>query len=1088
MSANRERRDSGQVFEEELADIRRRSDPAATRDNLVGLAFSGGGIRSATFGLGVLEALKHFGVLTKIHYLSTVSGGGYIGAWLTANYWRAANPPAEQPRANWLARDTDWSASIGHLRRYSNYLSPEVGFFSADTWSMFTIWIRNAMLVQLTVILGVACVLLVPRLLVLGFQHWPSVGNWRWTSIALFILGVVGIAGNQLRVRSQGNVWLMQAKQWAAGLALASICAASAWAIARATGFDPFHGGPVDYRSSGPIALLLVLTGFFLLPVAVRLDALLLSRGNSAPKQINYSQGWVQGAIVVPMLATGYLVGAVLWGETTAGTELAAIDSYSGFFLTAARYWPFPLSVVFFSLWLLSFCSVHSFKDPKAVAAAILAPIVCIVVLHALLCVIMLLLHQWKSDGLAHAFVWAPPLVLLAFSLTIIMLIGMMGRQSTEDVREWWSRLGAWLSIYATAWMVVAVAAVYGPGWVYSVVRDYPKTSLSTIAGWIGTIVSGLVAGHSESTGDETKPRKSNPFVRATAQVAPFVFIAGLLIGVATALDLIVRQNTGDQSWSSLHLLGSQTAFLLVSFTTLHVCVWALLILAIRVDINEFSLNAFYRNRLVRCYLGATRFAPGVRNPQNFTGFDDEDDVKLADLANQYRPAAGPLHLVNCALNLGGSSDLALHTRHSASFTLSPLHCGSDYPSTVDASGRPEDLGYVPTRTYGGTFGAPTLGQAISVSGAAASPNMGYHTSPVVAFLLTVFNVRLGWWFPNPRRATDSSSPLFNLRYIVAELFGGATDKSDFLMISDGGHFENLGVYELVKRRCRVIIASDAECDPHLAFEGLGTLIRVCEVDFGARIVIDVGSLRTHQESPWSSNRCAVGRIEYSDGEVGLLIYLKASMTGNEDTAILQYKAIHPDFPHETTGDQFYGEDQFESYRWLGWDVAHRAFATVIDEEKDLDTDHDIPALAEKLAQTCSPTLERVGEFTDQTERLMGLWEQVRKSPELKALDKGMVGNAWPADAPYSFRSQFYVCVEMIQLMENVYLDLNLEETWEHPDNNGWQVMFRTWSKSPELQRVWEMTCPIFGLRFRYFCERHLGLKVPVSGELRSRM
>src|SRR4029077_7767381 len=194
--------------------------------------------------------------------------------------------------------------------------------------------------------------------------------------------------------------------------------------------------------------------------------------------------------------------------------------------------------------------------------------------------------------------------------------------------------------------------------------------------------------------------------------------------------------------------------------------------------------------------------------------------------------------------------DLALHTRHSASFTLSPLHCGSDYKSRTQACEK-QEVGYLPTSQYRGKAGAPPLGQAISVSGAAASPNMGYHTSPVVAFLLTVFNVRLGWWFPNPRKvAVTMPSPLFNLPYLFAELFGGADDKSTFLMISDGGHFENLAAYELVRRRCKVIIISDAEADPSLTFEGLGTLIRMCDVDFGARIDLDVASIRLGTSSP----------------------------------------------------------------------------------------------------------------------------------------------------------------------------------------------------------------------------------------------
>jgi len=368
-----------------------------------------------------------------------------------------------------------------------------------------------------------------------------------------------------------------------------------------------------------------------------------------------------------------------------------------------------------------------------------------------------------------------------------------------------------------------------------------------------------------------------------------------------------------------------------VSIVALAACLAALLLLAARVDINEFSLNAFYRNRLVRCYLGATRFDPErhKRNPQNFTGFDDADDLPLAQLAEQ--GLKGPFHIVNCALNLGGSSDLALHTRHSAAFTLSPLHCGSAYPSR-DQQGKTVELGYVPTPMYGGESGAPTLGQAIAVSGAAASPNMGYHTSPVTAFLLTLFNVRLGWWFPNPgppsgKKAPDRPSPHFSLSYLVAELFGGASDKSTFVMVSDGGHFENLAVYELLRRKCRVVIVSDGECDPMPSFEGLGTLIRMCEVDFGYRVTLDVAPIRPGA-SPWSTRRFAVGCIHYGPGiPDGILIYLKASLTGQEDTSVQQYKSSHPAFPHESTGDQFYGEDQFESYRRLGREIALEVFA-----------------------------------------------------------------------------------------------------------------------------------------------------------------
>jgi len=957
MSDATNRRHWADVFGEELAEVEKRSiGQKPLKENLVGIAFSGGGIRSATFGLGVLEGLKPFGLLKHIHYLSTVSGGGYIGSWLSANCKRAAERRAAGSTVpEWLEPAADWTASIAHLRRYSNYLSPKVGFFSADTWSMFMIWIRNCLLVQFTVILAIAAVLLVPRLLFEGFQHWPEVGHWRWTTVVLFLLGVVGIAGNQLRLNTAGEVSLLQGKNWrisAVGVLAAFLTAQ--W-IASYYAFEPFTDDKIDYRPAIPIAALLVAGGFWFQPAAVRLVSLAWP-GRKPPRDINYTQAWAQWTIVLPMMATGYLVAAILWGQSKTG-GLSEVNSFGAFFEAAVSYWPFPLSVMFASLWLLSFCSIRSRGDWKGCLAALFAPIPTLLVLHALLCAIMLVLHQWKEDvngGPWLAFVWAPAMVLYAFSLAIVMLIGMMGRQSTDGVREWWSRLGAWLGIYGFAWMLVTVVAVYGPRAADALIHAHPWTAGG---GWLGTTLAGLLAGHSGSTGGDSKREKptSAKVLEVIAAVAPFVFIAGLLIAVAGVIEFIVNTTLG-QGWPAIgSVYPNPPCSMALSLLLLAACVAALALMAVRVDINEFGLNAFYRNRLVRCYLGATRYVPGERKPQNFTGFDDHDDMKLADLGEGSGPPAGPFHIVNCALNLGGSSDLALHTRHSAAFTLNPLQCGSSYESK-DRFGAREELGYIPTPDYGGRDGAPTLGQAMSVSGAAVSPNMGYHTSPVVAFLLTLFNVRLGWWFPNPlRRAIKWPSPLFNLNYLLAELFGGADDKAKFLMISDGGHFENLAAYELVRRRCRVIIISDAEADPQLTFAGLGALIRMCEVDFDARITLDVGSIRRAPGPTWSSDCSAVGRIAYGPGiPDGILIYLKASMTGHEDTSVLQYKASHPDFPHESTANQFYQEDQFESYRLLGREIATRCFASVSGAP-------DLVTLATRLHEIHSPSHDDVG-------------------------------------------------------------------------------------------------------------------------------
>jgi hypothetical protein len=632
----------------------------------------------------------------------------------------------------------------------------------------------------------------------------------------------------------------------------------------------------------------------------------------------------------------------------------------------------------------------------------------------------------------------------------------------------------------------VTVTAVYGPALVYLAFREHFWISLSSAAGWVGTILAGLAAGHSDRTGRDEAPKARNPLHEIVAFVAPFLFIAGLLIGVATLLDLIIQANTGSKTWPDLAGADGGT-ILRVSLVVLLGCFSLVALLGWRTDINVFSLNAFYRNRLVRAYLGATRLtntcSPNVdppkdpRRPQNFTGFDEKDDLPLADLGGQGTQLAGPLHIVNCALNLGGSRDLSLHTRHSASFTLSPLYAGSDY-RRGDASGKTAPVGYVSIEDYGGGRKETTLGKAVSVSGAAASPNMGYHTSPVVSFLLTVFNLRLGWWFANPAKNAAKKAPHFNLRYMILELFGSATAESKFLMVSDGGHFENLAVYELIKRRCRVIIASDAECDLAMSFEGLGSLIRMCEVDFNVTITIDVGSLRPRAGSPWSEQRCAVGTIDYprtpdgEDGFRGYLVYLKAAMTGHEPTAILQYKARHAQFPHEATGDQFYAEDQFESYRRLGAEVTCAAFQAAIDAVGTT----DMVALAETLEQTNAPTLEHVDSFTRHTESLIGLWDKLQKSEDLRPLDRGLFGATVGGAATDGARLRLYTCAEMLQLMENVYLDLHLDDTWNHADNSGWRALFTQWAALDEVQQTWKETSHFFGVRFGYFCERKLQL------------
>ena len=933
---------------QELAAIRQwreGKDSAKPDGDLVGLALSGGGIRSATFGLGVLERLREIGLLQRVDYLSTVSGGGYIGGWLSVNCLRREQlrqqPTAGEAALPWLSPGANWDKSIAHLRRYSKYLSPEVGLLSADTWTMGTIWLRNALLTQTIIVLMIAALMLLARVLHKGFVEWPMAGDWRWIAVVLFSAAAGGIARNQRQLDAERGKSPPNYATPARALASVALIAGTAWLGHRVP------GGLFTDNANSPgviiIALMALSAGYYAMPFVehglYRLQARLQRKGRPTV-EADYGQGAVQRFVIVPMVAVGFLLGAVLWGQSShkhGDGVLGKLDSYGGLWTASYAYWELSLVLAFGSLSLFACRSTRKRGVRRSLGTTLRQSLVVILatacsglVLHSLMVLIMLCLNGSNDVAGASwsAMVWAPPAILFSFSMAVVMLIGIQGVDAIESVREWWSRMGAWLCIYGMAWMIVLTASVYGPLIAAWLLSAHSWTIDTALLATIATTIGGVLAGKSGATGTKDRAKRSPlaMLLNALALLAPILLIAALLIGVSTAVHLVTAYLASDFTWPGFAALGKRHWQLLqleslpyYSELMLGLVVVALLIMAWRVDINEFSLNAFYRNRLARCYLGATRFEDQQRHAQRFIGFDPDDDLPLADLGHGATPQAGPFHIFNCALNLGGSSDLSVHTRHGASFALTPHFVGSHYQS--GASAKP-DTGLSPTGTYGGAKQPLTVAKAMAVSGAAASPNMGFHTSPLVAFALTFFNVRLGWWFPTGRKATQGT-PAFGLTYLIKEMLGLAGASSDFLMISDGGHFENLGAYELVGRRCQVIIVSDAECDPDFKFEGLGNLIRMCKVDHGGTAIdIDVRPIIDGKQTH------TIGTIHYPAHELrqpGLLVYLKAAMTGDEGAAVLQYQASHSAFPHESTGNQFYGEDQFESYRTLGYETTRRA-------------------------------------------------------------------------------------------------------------------------------------------------------------------
>ena len=293
------------------------------------------------------------------------------------------------------------------------------------------------------------------------------------------------------------------------------------------------------------------------------------------------------------------------------------------------------------------------------------------------------------------------------------------------------------------------------------------------------------------------------------------------------------------------------------------------------------------------------------------------------DEINNFR-SRKPFHVVNMALNLVHGDNLAWQQRKAESFTASPLHCGS---YTIKDSETGACGSYRKSKEYGGDDGI-SLGTAVAISGAAVSPNMGYHSSAVITFLLTLFNARLGWWLGNPGRpgshTYQMSGPFFSVRPLIAEAFGLTDDKNKYVYLSDGGHFENLAFYEMVLRRCHFIVVSDGGADPECAFDDLGGAIRKIRIDLGVRITIDKIMIYSRKSEDKQKKYCAVGTIHYSEvdgGGVendGTLVYIKPAICGGEPADVFNYAQTSKTFPHETTADQFFSESQFESYRALG--------------------------------------------------------------------------------------------------------------------------------------------------------------------------
>jgi len=901
--------------EEVLHDERREiwGDDAARPQ--AALCLSGGGIRSASFALGVMQALACKGLLTRFHYLSTVSGGGYIGGWLTrwihdempahGNDLMAAAGKIEKDLAESAKGEAGSARPLRRLREYTNFLTPQTGIASADTWTGAVLFVRNLLLNWLIFVPALMLVALAPNLVVrlMDARTLPLAAG-------VSVIGILALLGGMAALFA--TVFL--ASRYLPSHAISGPDGRARpleGPDARRSQLE--HKGRVHERIAITAALWAALLTVYLSAVT-GIGEHLADRPNLRP--------------LVALVAAAAAV--VVSNLAYAAAALAAEPDDRRFFL---RQFPF---------WLL-------------------ASLVPAGMIYGGAVLLWRLPEIWQLDVLATV---GPLWIMTAHLLQSAAYTGLRGaRWGDDDDREWLARLSAVSLAPVAGWALLAAVCLLLPRLLWDELGFGWSSSIAALAAplaaWGGKSAWSAVEAVARRAGKAAGGGLGLLVTAATVIGVPALFAVMSRLDVSIALRFLPA-GVPAEHWT-FHLWRPLLVLALVLAAVVAFMSW-------RINVNRFSLHGLYRNRLARAFLGS---ANEVRQPHPFTGFDPEDNPDMYELGagntattSGGRPRRVLFPVVNVALNLTRSDRLAWQERKAMSFTFTPLASGSAqlhpdvprHPGGVPRTARDRQDpcktpagAYVPSSMYGGSvqgnhrdqgreMAGVSLATAITISGAAASPNMGYHSSPMTAFLMTLFNVRLGAWLANPainkpffgrkpETLWQQSGPPVALWPLVSELLGRTDERGRFVYLSDGGHFENLAVYEMLRRRCCRIIVSDAGCDPGCTFEDLGNLVRKAYIDHDTTIEFKGMRLASRKAAGPDTLAFAYGTITYpeSDEPTGEILYIKPSYFGDMPLDVRAYAEAHADFPHESTGDQWFSESQFESYRRLGYFLTMKA-------------------------------------------------------------------------------------------------------------------------------------------------------------------
>jgi len=795
-------------------------DPTRPTWTRVGLALSGGGIRSAAFAMGVTQALEASGIFKTIGFLSTVSGGGYVGASIVAAMHRNEGqfpfPTSKDQNLPVLDADIADSEQMKHVRDHCRYLMPHGRF---DLLVSLAIILRG-LVVNATMIGWVLCsavaatLFLLPNVADLS-SSWPS----RLLGIDVPVLGTPpGLLASDFPLSKL--------------LAISLVVWSVVWAVLRSITISVQRAAPQQAApgaSSDPGSWQAKATGVALgaLLVLVVLEAQqavlrwVTAPGRLAPggaafgDRISIAGGAVVAGTVALAFSWRLLIGTL---QRTAGrrTRSAVVKAAAG------RA----------TLWLLaSLLPLGLYGTYLTMTAAALAP----------------------DEGPQRA----PALLTWAFGATGMAWPLAVSSCSVVAIILWNAKIGP---IYAT---------LLDSGWR----RSDEGRSVRTMC-WAIAAALILLAAWPMATHVPMAIRMTGPFAAAWYYLA------------------------------TANILGALTLL----FTE-----------------NATSLHSLYRDRLNQTF----NYGASDGGPLAMSALRPEVLVR----GRRYPPKL----IVNAAVNMQGSRKNR-RARGADYFSFTHSRVGSDATE------------YAETEDFEKAEPHVDLATVVAISGAAVSAAMGRVSVPLLAPTLALLNVRLGFWLRNPQFARDPKGIAaaarmdWTLPYLLLEALGLLTEERSKVYVTDGGHIDNLGVRQLLKRRCDLIIVSDAEADPAMNFSALIDVQRFARIDMDIRIELEWQPIRdaaldrkaalTRGTATSASPgvRSVLGTIHYPSSagqpaETGKLLYIKAAANGRERDYVRDYERRFPAFPHESTSDQFFTEEQFEAYRSLGYQAAAEASA-----------------------------------------------------------------------------------------------------------------------------------------------------------------